>query len=397
MTTFLLIVLVGSFVLAGLRPKLGGLALLLLAPWAPWVAGTFVPISKLYFGVPLSPLELMVAALWARYLIQIVRARRLQLPRFMFAIIVLFFFIVLQTFRSMLTGVGDWGGLLRGAICLSGAVPVYVLGIRLPRRNGLLVLTLVFFIGSLLIGLYLGVAHSGVALTEAFVINRSERFLLTFVFNIIISIALFDTARSVKTKALQVISFTGVLLSLGRSFWVAAVAQIILGLRRHNHISRVGVFIALAIVVVAAASGIVEQRGVLGARSADYRILEATEVIRHISFGDLLIGHGLGAPLPFELAMHFHNPAAWWIHNEWLLMLYNGGLPLVASYAWVMASMWRFSRKLPRFRALTVALLATSVFAGQLLTPAIGPWLGAIAAQDVHDHATRVFSPASEK
>jgi len=387
MGNLFLILIVGIFVLSIIKPKICFLFLVLLTPWSPAMIGMMVNVSENIIGLPITIFELLAAAAWIAILLNIKKIRNVNLPKISLIHLILLLWLIISALVGVARGT-DVLRLLRNVIVFSSFFPFSVL-----MSSGLLVLSTkervyyqILVLGTGLGALFflsplMGYHYGGVALTSQIRINRIDWWFNTFVFVYILCTILGEKRLNTFLKMFLVTStIISIILSLGRSFWLAAFGVIIYV--SVTHFKRNKWMILFTSVVLGISlllfSDVMEQRFILGEDSLQHRFNEHSVILSEAfndGFFNSIIGRGLAAPIPEELARRFTASYVWWIHNEWLLLLYNSGLIGLLLYGLFLFTLLGGMKNCLGGRLAGLALLITSIGAGQVLSNISGPWI----------------------
>jgi hypothetical protein len=384
----IVMVMIGLASVAVIFPKMGFVMLVFLTPYTPALTGFMVEAAKTAIGLPLSLFELLAASAWISLCLPALQSGRRVARRFVPTAHVLHLILVIWLMLSAFIGVlrgTDVTVLLRNVLLFSTLFPYAVLmqngTIRLSERERVYLLWATLGVAlSVLFVLApkVGYEYGGVLVAELR-LNRIDRWVNTFVFVYIMCLALGERNLLVSERAvLSVGAMVGVAFSLGRSFWLSALAVIVyvvLTAFRQNKLSLV--LVAVTGTGIFSFFALAQQRFSLGISSLQYRFLEWSIILQEASRGllALLLGRGLGAQVPGDLAVVFPSEYVWWIHNEWLLLLYDAGLVGVLLYGLFLTALMARSRDPNGTRLIGIALLVTSFAAGQVLSAISGPWI----------------------
>jgi len=374
----------GMFVLSVLHPKVCFILLVLLTPWSPALSGMMSAAAQGAVGLPLTLFEVLSLAAWVAFLVRLPKLKKVDMPRS--TIIHLSFVIWLMVSAVIATAGGyDPTRLLRNVIVFSTLFPFAafmrsgVVRLSQSERVYLQLSVLVMGLAALFVlAPLMGQRHGGVEIISQFAINRIDGWFNVFVFVYILCIILGEKVNSVFRPLITWASLFGVIFSLGRSFWLAAFGVVayvgLMSAKQNRWLIAAGS--ALSIFVFQSL-GLAQERFRLGAASLQYRFYEQAIIFSEVFHGSifaLLAGRGLAAPIPEVLAEQFVAEYVWWVHNEWLLIVYNAGLIGVLFYALFLLTLTlRINHLAPRLVGL--ALLLTSIGAGQLLSIISGPWI----------------------
>lgn len=383
----LILTLVTSiFFLSVLYPKICFILLILLTPWSPALTGIMVGVSQGMVGLSLSLFEVIALAAWVAFFVRLPKFKKIDMPKLS---IIHLFFVIWLTASAIIGALGgfDFTRLLRNVILFSTLFPFAafmrsgIVRISQRERVYLQLIVLTMGLGALfMLSPLVGQRYGGVEVTSLLRINRIDLWFNTFIFVYILCMILGE--KNVNAFSRLLIAWTAlfcILFSLGRSFWLAAFGVVayvaVMHFKKNKWLIIAGSVLSVFLLLHL---GVAQQRFVIGAASLQYRFYEHSIILSEAFKGGFLtsiVGRGLAAPVPEELANFFLAEYVWWIHNEWLLILYNGGLIGVLFYALFLISLIIRTKASLGARLVGLALLLTSIGAGQLLNPISGPWI----------------------
>ncbi|MCS7231820.1 MAG: hypothetical protein RMJ67_06755 [Elusimicrobiota bacterium] len=365
--------------------KIGFILFLLLVIFSPLITGFTVENSKSFLGFPVSPFEFFSIFVWFKFLFFLSKKTFISFNKVHINILLFILWLLFSSILTLFYRTGDPTVLIRNVILLSTVLPISFLFKNKFSEKDLKILNfgfLITFFLALIISIEVGRLTRGVEIYGIY-LNKVDKFMNSFIF--IIYFCIYLSFKNIKNRIFYLlINLLGILISQGRAFWFATLFLIILYSCLNKNFRLLFIVFLLFIVLYNLIFNFLQQRITLGERSAIYRIEEFKVILENLILEpqSYILGKGLGAVIPLNLAMKFESPYPWWIHNEFLFILYDTGIIGVILYLLCIIELIRYGIKKNRvIFYYALSLIIVSLTTGQFLNLLTGPWLGFLMSQ----------------